>query len=297
MSSQFESGHQVPVHHQDPPGLQSEMKGPQPVNTKLPTEDGGYQTYKAAGKLKGKKAIITGGDSGIGRAIAILFAMEGAEGILIAYLPEEQSDAEETKKRVTEYGTKCVLLPVDLKARENCKKVVDTALKELGGINILVNNAAYQMIQQTIEDIPEEQWLHTFDTNIHPMYYLSKYTIPHLKAGDTIINNASVNAYIGRPDLLDYTSTKGAIVAFTRGLSNQYVGKGIRVNAVCPGPIWTPLVPSTMTDEAIKSFTSPMGRPGQPSEVATCFVFLASADSSFISGQSLHANGGVIVNG
>jgi len=160
-----------------------------------------------------------------------------------------------------------------------------------------VNNAAYQMIQQKIEDIPEEQWLHTFDTNIHPMYYLSKYTIPHLKAGDTIINNASVNAYIGRPDLLDYTSTKGAIVAFTRGLSNQYVGKGIRVNAVCPGPIWTPLVPSTMTDEAIKSFTSPMGRPGQPSEVATCFVFLASADSSFISGQSLHPNGGVIVNG
>lgn len=142
-----------------------------------------------------------------------------------------------------------------------------------------------------------DQWHLTFDTNIHPIYYLSKYAIPHLRSGDTIINNASINAYIGRPDLLDYTSTKGAIVAFTRGLSNQYVGKGIRVNAVCPGPVWTPLIPATMTDEAIENFTSPMGRPGQPSEVATCFVFLASQDSSFISGQSLHPNGGVVVNG
>lgn len=142
-----------------------------------------------------------------------------------------------------------------------------------------------------------DQWIETFNTNIHPYFYLAKYCLPHMKKGSTIINNASINAYIGRPDLLDYTSTKGAIVSFTRGLSNQYVSKGIRVNAVAPGPVWTPLIPSTMTDEAIKQFTSPMGRPSQPSEIATCFVFLASADSSSISGQTIHANGGVVVNG
>ena len=145
--------------------------------------------------------------------------------------------------------------------------------------------------------LTREQWLHTFDTNIHPFFVLSKYALPHMKRGATIINNASVNAYIGRPDLLDYTSTKGAIVAFTRGLSNQYVGRGIRVNAVAPGPVWTPLIPATMNDEAIKQFTAPIGRPSQPSEIATCFVFLASNDSSSISGQTIHANGGTIVNG
>ncbi|KAI9876318.1 MAG: hypothetical protein M1830_006775 [Pleopsidium flavum] len=295
--SQFKSGHAIPVSHQEQPGLQSEMKGKEPVSKKIPTEDGGYQTYKAAGKLEGKKAIITGGDSGIGRAIAILFAMEGAD-CLINYLPQEESDAKETKRRVEEeHGGKCYLYPADITSKETCKKVVDTAVEKMGGINILVNNAAYQMVCKTISELPEEQWLKTFDTNMHPFFYLSKYALAHMKSGDTIINCASINPYIGRADLLDYTSTKGAIVAFTRGLSNQQIGNGIRVNCVCPGPVWTPLIPSTMDKDAQESFSSPMGRPGQPSEIATCFVFLASQDSSFISGQSLHPNGGVIVNG
>jgi NAD(P)-dependent dehydrogenase (short-subunit alcohol dehydrogenase family) len=295
------------------------MKGPEPVNAEIPTEDGGYQTYKAAGKLEGKKAIITGGDSGIGRAIAILFAMEGAD-VLIVYLPEEEQDAQETKKEVEKRGRKCYLMSTDLKKQENCKKVVDTAVSEMGTINILVNNAAYQNMINGIRELSEyifplvslhqrtsnanppphhrDQWLKTFDTNIHPYFYMSKYALEHMKSGDTIINNASVNAYIGRPDLLDYTSSKGAIVAFTRGLSNQQISFGIRVNCVCPGPVWTPLIPSTMKSYAMDQFSgTPMGRPGQPSEIATCFVFLASQDSSFISGQSLHPNGGVVVNG
>lgn len=267
------------------------------MSTHLPTEDGGYQLYKAAGKLDGKRAIITGGDSGIGRAIAILFAMEGASS-LIVYLPEEEKDAQETKKQVQEAGRECHCLAIDLRKKENCKKIIDVALQSLGGIDILVNNAAFQHMLSDISELSEDQWERTFDTNIHPFFYLSKYALPHMKRGSTIINCSSVNHYIGRPDLLDYTSTKGAIVAFTRGLSNQQVGKGIRVNCVCPGPIWTPLIPSTMHTSAMEQFHAvPIGRPGQPSEVATCFVFLASQDSSFISGQCLHPNGGVVVNG
>ncbi|KAF1355308.1 hypothetical protein BDV97DRAFT_375110 [Delphinella strobiligena] len=293
---QFQHGHSIPVDHQDAPGLQKDMKGPTPQSEHLPTEDGGYEIYKAAGKLQGKKAIITGGDSGIGRAIAILFAMEGAES-LIAYLEVEEKDAQETKKKVEGKGGKCHLLAVDLKKKENCRKVVDTALEKMGAINVLVNNAAYQNMIEDIVDLPEEQWEFTFQTNIHPFFYLAKYALPHMKRGDTIINNASINAYIGRPDLLDYTSTKGAIVAFTRGLSNQYIERGIRVNAVAPGPVWTPLIPATMNEKAQKEFTAPMGRPSQPSEIATCFVFLANSDSSSISGQTIHANGGAVVNG
>lgn len=292
---QFEQGHQPEVQHQEVPGLQSKLD-PAPQVDHVPTPDGGAELYKAAGKLKDKKALITGGDSGIGRSIAVLFAMEGADSFIV-YLPEEEKDAQETKKLVEKKGRKCYLYSTDLKDQKNCKKVVEEAVKQLGGVDILVNNAAYQMMVEDIKDLSEEQWIRTFDTNIHPFFYLSKYTLPHMKRGSTIINNASINAYIGRPDLLDYTSTKGAIISFTRGLSNQYVSKGIRVNAVAPGPVWTPLIPATMNDEAIKNFTSPMGRPSQPSEIATCFVFLASSDSSSISGQTIHANGGVVVNG
>ncbi|OAL47040.1 short-chain dehydrogenase/reductase-like protein SDR [Pyrenochaeta sp. DS3sAY3a] len=292
---QFEQGYQPDIQHQVVPGLQSKLD-PQPQVDHLPTPDGGSELYKAAGKLKGKKALITGGDSGIGRSIAVLYAMEGADSF-IAYLPAEESDAQETKKLVEEKGQKCFLHATDLTSRENCRKVVEEAVKEMGGIDILVNNHAYQMMVEDIKDLDEDQWVHTFNTNIHPFFYLSKYTLPHMKRGATIINNASINAYIGRPDLLDYTSTKGAIVAFTRGLSNQYVSKGIRVNAVAPGPVWTPLIPATMTDEAIKQFTAPMGRPSQPSEIATVFVFLASNDSSSISGQTIHPNGGTVVSG
>lgn len=293
--SQFESGYEVPVTHQDFPGKESKL----PVEAQydqIPTEDGGYQKYKPANKLKGKRAIITGGDSGIGRATSLLFALEGAD-VLIVYLPDEEKDAQETKRLVEANGSKCHLLATDLTDKDNCKKVIDKALERLGGIDILFNNAAYQMMVDDIKDLKEEQWIHTFNTNIHPFFYLSKYALPHMKRGSTIINNASINAYIGRPDLLDYTSTKGAIVSFTRGLSNQYVSKGIRVNAVAPGPVWTPLIPATMNEEAQKQFTSPMGRPAQPSEIATCVVFLASQDSSAISGQTIHCNGGTIVNG
>ncbi|KAK4207254.1 hypothetical protein QBC37DRAFT_327675 [Rhypophila decipiens] len=294
---QFESGHEIPVTHQKFPGKETDMPNPKPLFDELPTDDGKSQKYKAAGKLQGKNAIITGGDSGIGRATAILFAMEGASS-LIAYLPEEEKDAQETKKRVEDYGQKCFLVATDLTDRANCKKVIDEAVKVFNGkIDILFNNAAYQNMIEDIKDLSEEQWVHTFNTNIHPFFYLAKYALPHMKRGATIINNASINAYIGRPDLLDYTSTKGAIISFTRGLSNQQVGKGIRVNAIAPGPVWTPLIPSTMTDKAQKQFTSPMGRPAQPSEIATCVVFLASADSSCISGQTIHCNGGNIVNG
>ncbi|KAF1849607.1 short-chain dehydrogenase/reductase-like protein SDR [Cucurbitaria berberidis CBS 394.84] len=291
----FEQGFQPEVQHQEVPGLHSKLD-PQPEIDHLPTPDGGRELYKAAGKLKGKKAIITGGDSGIGRSIAVLYAMEGADSF-IAYLPQEEEDAKETVKLVEAKGQKCYTYATDLTDRANCKKVIEEALKQMGGIDILVNNHAYQMMVEDIKDLDEDQWVHTFNTNIHPFFYLSKYALPHMKKGSTIINNASINAYIGRPDLLDYTSTKGAIVAFTRGLSNQYVSKGIRVNAVAPGPVWTPLIPATMNDEAIKQFTAPIGRPSQPSEIATVFVFLASNDSSSISGQTIHPNGGTVVGG
>jgi len=294
MSSQFEQGHKVPVSKMEAPGKQYKMPGPDPVNDQLPTADGGYQPYKAAGKLHGKKALITGGDSGIGRAVAILYAMEGAESTIV-YKPEEEKDAQTTKELVEQHGGKIHLIPADLRSHETCRSAVDKALQTMGRINTLVLNHGFQMMQPSIDDITEDQWITTFDTNIHPFFFLSKYTLPHMKSGDTIITCASVNHYIGRPDLLDYTSTKGAIIAFTRGLSNQQLKRGIRVNAVCPGPIWTPLIPATMSKEAQEQFTSPMGRPGQPSEVATCFVFLASQDSSFMSGQALHPNGGVIV--
>jgi len=294
--SQFEEGHRVPVQNQEHPGLQSDLEGQEPQNDKIPDGKGGYKLYRAASKLEGKRAVITGGDSGIGRATAILFAKEGADS-LIAYLPDEESDAQETKKLVEKEGQKCILFATDVTKKENCHKIIDKAMEELGGIDILFNNAAYQMMVEDIKDLSEEQWEHTFNTNIHPIFYLSKYALPHMEKGSTIINNASINAYIGRPDLLDYTSTKGAIVSFTRGLSNQYVHRGIRVNAVAPGPVWTPLIPATMNEEAQKQFTAPQGRPSQPSEIATCVVFLASQDSSALSGQTIHCNGGSIVNG
>ncbi|KAI8265943.1 hypothetical protein K4K58_010538 [Colletotrichum sp. SAR11_239] len=293
--SQFQEGHSVPVTDQSFPGKEGKLPIT-PQFDRIPDGDGGSKLYQAAGKLKDKKAIITGGDSGIGRASAILFAMEGADS-LIAYLKEEEEDAQETKKRVEAYGRKCYLVPTDLTDRANCQKVVDAAIEKMGGIDILFNNAAYQMMKENIKDLSEDQWVHTFNVNIHSFFYLSKYALPHMKKGSTIINNASINAYIGRPDLLDYTSTKGAIISFTRGLSNQFVNKGIRVNAIAPGPVWTPLIPATMNEEAQKQFTAPMGRPAQPSEIATCVVFLASTDSSCISGQTIHCNGGTIVNG
>ncbi|OCK73403.1 NAD(P)-binding protein [Lepidopterella palustris CBS 459.81] len=270
------------------------MPGSAPVKDQLPTKEGGYQLYKAAGKLAGRKALITGGDSGIGRAVAILYAMEGAESTIV-YTPEEENDAKETQKLVGEKGGQVHLLQADLRHAQNYKNVIEQALEKMGRINILVLNHGFQMMKESIAELSEDQWVKIFETNIHPFFFLSKYALPQMSRGDAIITCASVNPYIGRSDLLDYTSTKGAVVAFTRALSNQQIEHGIRVNAVCPGPIWTPLIPATMNEDAQKQFTSPMGTPGQPREVATCFVFLASLDSSFIAGQSLHPNGGVIV--
>ena len=232
------------------------MPDPKPTFTELPEAGGTKTTYKAAGKLSGKKALITGGDSGIGAATARLFAMEGADSTIV-YLPEEEKDAQKTKESVEEQGRKCHLIARDLTQKENCREAVDFAVEKMGGIDILFNNAACghpltfyrdrdvpadicidQMMVEDIADLPEEQWEHTFNTNIHSFFYVSKFSLPHMKPGSVVINNASINAYIGRPDLLDYTSTKGAVVSFTRGLSNQYLsnGKGIRVNAVAPGP-------------------------------------------------------------
>ncbi|OGM42059.1 oxidoreductase [Aspergillus bombycis] len=278
-------GHQIPVQHQKKPGLQEELDDPKSVSAHIPSVEESYETHKATGKLAGKRAIITSGDSRISRAIAILFAMEEASS-LIVYLPEEERGAQETKGRVQDTGHYCHCLAVDVRKKENCRKVVDTAVQCMGGIDILVNNAGFQNMVEDISGLEEDQWGRTFDTNTHPFFYLSKYALRHMGSGSSIINCGSINAYVGRPDLLDYTATKGAIVAFTRGLSNQQVGR-----------VGTPLMPSTMTSSAMDQFSSvPMGRPGQPSEVATCFVFLASQDSSYISGQPLHPNG-VAVNG
>jgi NAD(P)-dependent dehydrogenase (short-subunit alcohol dehydrogenase family) len=253
--------------------------------------------YRGSDKLKDKVALITGGDSGIGRAVAIAFAKEGAD-VAIVYL-RQHDDAKETKNLVEEEGRRCVTIAGDIGDENFCKQAVQKALGQFGKLDILVNNAAEQHPQESIENISAEQLERTFRTNIFSMFYLTKAALPHLKEGSAIINTTSVTAYKGSPQLLDYSSTKGAIVAFTRSLSQSLVKKGIRVNGVAPGPIWTPLIPSTFPQEKVESFGQdvPMQRPGQPEEVAPSYVFLASDDSSYMAGQILHPNGGVVVNG
>jgi len=270
------------------PGIESEMT-PKPR-----AED---RQYRGSGKLQGKVALITGGDSGIGRAVAIVFAKEGAD-VAISYL-NEHDDAQETKRQVEQEGRRAVLLSGDIGDEGFCQQLVERTVKELGRLDILFNNAAEQHPQKSIEDITAEQLLRTFKTNIFAMFYLTKAALKHLKKGSAIVNTTSITAYRGNPDLLDYSSTKGAIVAFTRSLSGQLVEKGIRVNGVAPGPIWTPLIPSTFTAEKVATFGSdtPMKRPGQPEEVANAYVYLASDDSSYMTGQVLHLNGGTIING
>ncbi len=278
---------QPPQHQDHRPGSEAEM-------TPKPQSQGSQ--YRAGGKLQGKVALITGGDSGIGRAVAILYAKEGAD-VAIVYLSEQQ-DAEETKRLVEAEGKRCLPIPGDIGDEQFCKLAVQQTVNELGNLDILINNAAEQHPQQSIEDITAEQLERTFRTNIFAMFFLTKAALPHLKKGSVIINTTSVTAYKGNPQLLDYSSTKGAIVAFTRSLSQSLIEKGIRVNGVAPGPIWTPLIPSTFPEEKVKSFGAqvPMQRAGQPDEVAPCYVFLASDDSSYMSGQILHPNGGEIVN-
>jgi NAD(P)-dependent dehydrogenase (short-subunit alcohol dehydrogenase family) len=252
---------------------------------------------KGGDKLRGKAALITGGDSGIGRAVAIAFAREGAD-VAIVYL-NEHSDAEETKRMVEAEGRRCVQIAGDIGYESFCRQAVERAAEELGRLDILVNNAAEQHPQESIEEIDREQLERTFRTNIFSMFYLTKAALAHLGQGSAIINTASITAYQGSPKLLDYSATKGAIVAFTRSLSKSLIEKGIRVNGVAPGPIWTPLIPSTFPPEKVEEFGSdtPMKRAGQPKEVAQCFVFLASEDSSYMAGQILHPNGGEVVNG
>ena len=251
---------------------------------------------QGAQRLKDKVAIITGGDSGIGRAVAVAFAKEGAH-LAISYLNETR-DAEETQQIVENLGQRCLLLPGDISNEMHCRYIVHSALESFGRLDVLVNNAAVQYPQENLEDISSEQLQKTFAVNFFSFFYLSKFAVPHLKPGSSIINTTSVTAYRGSDDLIDYAATKGAIVSFTRSLASGLSKRGIRVNAVAPGPIWTPLIPASMDPEKVEKFGSdtPLGRPGQPEEIAPCYVFLASEEASYMTGQVLHPNGGEVVN-
>lgn len=277
---------QPPQHQHQRPGVESKMK-PQPQ----------FAGSGAPDKLHGKVALITGGDSGIGRAVAVAFAREGAD-VSIAYL-EERGDAEDTRAAVQALGRRCIALEGDAGDEAFCRTAVERTVDELGRLDILVNNAAEQHPQDSIEKIDAAQLERTFRTNIFSYFFMVKAALPHLREGSAIINTTSVTAYKGSPELLDYSATKGAIVAFTRSLSQALVKRGIRVNGVAPGPIWTPLIPSTFPEDKVKSFGKdvPLERAGQPEEVAPSFVFLASEDSSYMAGKILHPNGGTVVNG
>jgi NAD(P)-dependent dehydrogenase (short-subunit alcohol dehydrogenase family) len=288
MSNQSHPTGQPTQHQNQQPGVETEM---------TPRPQSESSTYKGSGKLINKSTLITGGDSGIGKAAAITFAKEGAN-VAIVYL-EETGDAEETKQQIEQEGVKCLLIRGDIGDESFCEQAVRDVVGSFGGLDVLVNNAAEQHPQQNFEDITAEQLEKTFRTNIFSMFHLTKAALPHLKQGSSIINTASITAYQGHPELIDYASTKGAIVSFTRSLSNNLVKKGIRVNGIAPGPIWTPLIPSTFSADKVEQFgkDTPMGRPGQPEELAPAYVYLASEDSSYVSGQMIHINGGKVVNG
>jgi NAD(P)-dependent dehydrogenase (short-subunit alcohol dehydrogenase family) len=269
---------------QETPGLTNEM------NNK---PDHGEQSYRGFDRLRGKAALITGGDSGIGRSVAIAYAREGAD-VAISYLAEEEEDAQETARWVREAGRRVLLLPGDITDEQHCRTMIERVMSEFGRIDILVNNAAYQMTHQSIEEFSSDEWDHTFRTNIYAMFYLSKAAMPHMKEGSAIINTASVQAYKPTGMLLAYASTKGAIVTFSKALSELAMEKGIRVNVVAPGPVWTPLIPSTMPKGKVEKFgqDSPFGRPAQPAEMAPAFVYLATADSSYVTGSVMDLTGG-----
>lgn len=280
------------MHHPQPPFPAQKQPMPGITAAMDPVPDHGETSYRGSGRLEGRKAIITGGDSGIGRAVAIAYAREGAD-LLISYLNEEE-DAEETRRYVEDAGRKAVLVPGDIKTSAHCRALVDKAVTELGGIDILVNNAAHQASFKSIEDISDEEWDLTFRVNIHAMFYLTKAAVPHMKPGSAIINTASINADVPNPTLLAYATTKGAIQNFTAGLAQLLAEKGIRANAVAPGPIWTPLIPSTLPEDAVSKFGKqvPMKRPGQPAELATAYVMLADPLSSYVSGATIAVTGG-----
>ncbi|KAG5177098.1 putative oxidoreductase [Tribonema minus] len=270
------------------PGITSEMRE---------KPDHGEKSYKGLGRLKDKRAIITGGDSGIGRAVALAFAREGAD-IMISCYEEEEKDALETAQLVKDAGRKCIIVPGDIRHEDRCKGLAERCVRELGGIDILVNNAAYQMEQQNFIDITTEQFDRTMKTNMYAMFWLTKYAVPHMAPGSTIINTSSVEAFRPDPFLLDYAMTKAAIVNFTKSLGQSLIDKGIRVNSVAPGPVWTPFVPATMSEGNVAGFgkaMTPMGRPAQPAELAPPFVFLASQESSYITAETLAVTGGMLI--
>ncbi len=275
-----------------PPFTPQSQKMPGITAQMMPVPDHGEQSYQGSGKLKGMKAIITGGDSGIGRAVAIAFAREGAD-ILISYLNEHE-DAQETMQWVEEAGRKCLAIAGDIASAQHCRNLVETAIHELGGVDILVNNAAHQASFTSLNDITDEEWGHTFQVNLHAMFYLVKAAVPHMKAGSAIINTASINSDQPNPTLLAYATSKGAIQNFTAGLAQLLAERKIRANAVAPGPIWTPLIPSTLPEKAVETFGSqvPMKRPGQPAELQTAYVMLADPLSSYVSGTTIAVTGG-----
>ncbi|ESY91905.1 oxidoreductase [Mesorhizobium sp. LNHC209A00] len=273
----------MPKQQQDMPGSTDEM---------TPRPDHGEESYRGSGKLEGMAAVITGGDSGIGRAVAIAFAREGAD-VLIAYLNEDD-DARETARWVEKAGRKALLVPGDVSEEAHCREIIDRVISEFGRLDILVNNAAHQATIDRIEDLSAEEWDITFRTNIYSQFYLSKAAIPHMEKGASIINTASIQATKPSPQLLAYATTKGAIVNFTIGLAQMVAERGIRVNAVAPGPIWTPLIPSTMPQEKVEQFgkNTPLGRPGNPAELAGAYVLLASREGSYITGAAIPVTGG-----
>jgi NAD(P)-dependent dehydrogenase (short-subunit alcohol dehydrogenase family) len=287
-----EKAEQVEPQQQDRrPGVEREME---------PDAEFIREDYQGSGKLEEKVAIVTGGDSGIGRAAAVHFAREGAD-VAVMYL-EEEEDAETTAEMVEDEGGESLTIQGDIRDSAFCQAAVEEVVEEFGDVNVLVNNAATQTVKSDITEITDEQWEETFATNIHGYFYMAREVLPHLDDGDTIINTTSVTAYEGKQTLVDYSSTKGAIVAFTRSLSQQLADEGIRVNQVAPGPIWTPLIPATIGQydpEMVEEFGAdvPMGRPGQPSELGPAYVYLASQDSSYMTGQTLHLNGGSIIGG
>ena len=269
------------------PGAEQEMQ---------PKPDHGEQTYRGSGRLTGKKAIITGGDSGIGKAVALAFAREGAD-VLISYLSEEEegADAQEAAQAVEDAGRKAVKVPGDITDEAVCNSIINRAVEEFGQIDILVNNAAHQMSVNGIADISTELLDRTFKTNIYAMFWLSKAAIPHMREGGSIINTCSIQAYQPSPTLLPYSSTKGAIISFTKGLAMEVIQYGLRANSVAPGPVWTPIIPASMPGDTVSQFggTNPMGRPAQPAELAPAYVFLASQESSYVNGETLGVTGGM----
>jgi NAD(P)-dependent dehydrogenase (short-subunit alcohol dehydrogenase family) len=282
--SQFASG-ELPEQEQEVPGQDWQMD---------PAPDHGEDSYRGSGKLEGRRALITGGDSGIGRAVAIAFAREGAD-VLINYLEAEEADAQETVRLVEDAGRKCVAYPGDIRDEQTCGEIVDAAVAELGGLDVLVLNAAFQMAQGGgLQDFSTEQIDRVFKTNVYSMFWICKAALPHLSPGSSIITTSSIEAYEPAPPLLDYAASKAAVLNLTKGLSQLLAPQGIRVNTVAPGPIWTPLIPATMPADKVSSFgqNTPLGRPGQPAEVAPAYVFLASTDSSYVTGERIGVAGG-----